>query len=358
MNKTLKVLHIVDSLQLGGAERVAVNLSNALAEAGIETHLCVSRTDGPLRSFVSEKVKLFMLNKKSSHDVPALIRFYKYVRRNKISVIHAHSSSVFWASLVKPWNRCALIWHAHFGNAVESKPPQWLSLSKRKIDFAYTVNEELESWTISVVGIKDTYVEYLKNFPVLKSNDELLKPLEETGEYKIAHVAGLRREKDHFTLMLAAQALPNCDFYLAGTDFDDAYSHDVRKYIEDHQLHNVHVLGGRTDVAAILRHCDVGILSSESEGLPVSLLEYGLVGLPVVCTKVGECPEVLGHGEYGILVDKGDSQGLVRGIQQLLDDKVLRDRLSTAFHENVVRNYSQEAVINKMIERYYQLLDD
>lgn len=357
MNKPIRVLHIVDSLQLGGAERVAVNLSNALAETGIETHLCVSRTDGPLHTFVSNKVKLLMLNKKSTYDVVALLRLYKYVRNNNINVIHAHSSSVFWASLVKPRRDCVLIWHAHFGNAVESKPPHWLSLSKRKIDFAYTVNEDLKKWTVDVVGIMDTHVEYLKNYPVLDFNTELKSPLKETGDYKIAHVAGLRREKDHLTLLRAAQKLPNCDFYLVGTDFNDSYSQEVRKFVKDNQLHNVHVLGGRTDIAAILHHCVIGVLTSESEGLPVSLLEYGLAGLPVVCTKVGECPEVLGQGEYGFLIDKGDSEGLVSSIKQLIGDISLRERMSKAFHDNIEHNYSKEAVINKIIERYCQLLN-
>lgn len=349
-------MHVIDSLALGGAERVAVNLSNALTDAGIETHLCVTRIDGPLHEFIHQKVNLLMLHKKSAYDIAAYRRFRKYIIEHGINVIHAHSSSVFLAAIAKPRHNCVLVWHAHHGKAIESKPAFWLRSVKRRIKYIFTVNNQLSGWAVDALGLNTEQVEYLRNYPDLNPNDKLSKLLPGNRSFKIAHVAGLRADKDHITLFRAAQRLQDCDFYCVGGDFGDDYSQNVWQYIEENGLQNVHLLGARTDVAAILKCCDIGVLSSESEGLPVSLLEYGLMGLPVVCTKVGECPAVLGNGEYGLLVDKGDSEALYTSIRKLLDDENLRQQYAEAFHKNVGESYSKEAVIKNVIERYQQLL--
>ena len=355
MSTNIKVMHVIDSLELGGAERVAVNLSNALADAGIETHLCVTRKDGPLRGFISDKVNLLMLGKKNAYDISAYIRLRKYITRHNINVIHAHSSSIFLTSVVSLFRKGTLFWHDHYGKTVAGRPSFGLKLVKNRIDHVFSVNNELRKWAIEEIGINSWKVEYLHNYPDLDTNQKLLKPLEGSGRYKIAHIAGLRPQKDHFTLLCTAKELPECDFYCVGNDFNDDYSRKVHSFIKNESLKNVYLLGARTDVAAILRCCDIGVLSSESEGLPVSLLEYGLMELPVVCTKVGECPAVLGDGKFGFLTEKGNPGEFALAIQQLIKDASLRERLSKGFHEHVTNNYSKEAVIKKIIESYYSL---
>lgn len=356
MNKNIRVMHVIDSLTLGGSERVAVNLSNALAEVGVETHLCVTRNDGLLHQFISDKVNLLMLGKKHTFDYRAYRELHKYIIKHRINIIHAHSSSVFLSSLVMPKRRCSLVWHSHYGNAIVSKPAFWLRFSKHKIDYVFSVNNDLCQWAIDKVGFQKSQVEYLRNYPDLNTEEQLLQPLPGTCGMKIAHVAGLRPEKDHFTLLRSAKQLQNCDFYCVGGDFGDDYSQKVRQYIEDNSLQNVHLLGARTDVAAILKCCDIGVLSSESEGLPVSLLEYGLMGLPVVCTRVGECSSVLGDGKYGILVERGDSNALAESLRGLSNDAALRRLLADKFQHHVLEKYSKEAIIQHIIEKYQTLI--
>ena len=357
MNKNIRVMHIIDSLALGGAERMAGNLSNALADAGIETHLCATRDDGLLHQFISDKVNLLMLGKKNTFDFGAYRQMHKYIVGHQINVIHAHSSSVFLSSLVMPRRHCSLIWHDHRGFLLlNNQVPLWLRLAKHKIDYVFSANNELRQWAIDRLGFQESQVEYLRNYPDLNTEEQLHQPLPGTGRMKIAHVAGLRPQKDHFTLFRAAQRLQDCDFYCVGGDFGDDYSRNVRQHIEENGLQNVYLLGARTDVAALLKCCDIGVLSSESEGLPVSLLEYGLMGLPVVCTRVGECSSVLGDGKYGILVDRGDSNALAESLRKLSNDAELRRFFADEFHHHVLENYSKEAIIQHVIEKYQTLI--
>ena len=89
----MKVLQLIDSLDIGGAERVAVNFANALAENSISSHLCVTRLEGPLKDFIKSDVKYLVLNKRKTLDLNAISKLSKYIKSEGIQIIHAHSSS-------------------------------------------------------------------------------------------------------------------------------------------------------------------------------------------------------------------------------------------------------------------------
>ncbi len=76
---------------------MSVNISNALYEDGHEPILCATRKAGPLRNFLSEDIVFYCLNKKNSVDVVAFFKLLRIIKKHKITLIHAHSSSIFWA---------------------------------------------------------------------------------------------------------------------------------------------------------------------------------------------------------------------------------------------------------------------
>jgi len=124
-----------------------------------------------------------------------------------------------------------------------------------------------------------------------------------------------------------------------GEDRQDDYSRVIKNTIFEYGLHqNVHLLGTRSDTADILDHVTVGVLSSVSEGLPVALLEYGLAGLAVVSTNVGQCAEVLGEGRYGELVPSSDAMALGQALRRLSEDHLLREAYACTFQERVKKN--------------------
>ena len=96
----MKVLQIIDSLEPGGAERMAVNYANMLAENN-QSYLCATRQEGALKSSLKAQVGYLFLNKKSRLDVSAMQRLSDYIKQNNIEVIHAHSSSFFLSILAK-----------------------------------------------------------------------------------------------------------------------------------------------------------------------------------------------------------------------------------------------------------------
>ena len=92
----------------------------------------------------------------------------------------------------------------------------------------------------------------------------------------------------------------------------------------------VELLGARADIPELLAHSDVFVLSSRSEGFPVSVLEAMAAGLPVVATDVGGVAEAVEDGETGLLVPATDAEALARALERLLADGELRRRLGAA----------------------------
>jgi glycosyltransferase involved in cell wall biosynthesis len=89
-------------------------------------------------------------------------------------------------------------------------------------------------------------------------------------------------------------------------------------------------LSSRTDLASAYHALDVYLVTARQEGGPKAVLEAMASGVPLVTTRVGQAPEIVVHGENGLLVDVDDVEGLVAAVQELHDDSQLATRLREA----------------------------
>jgi len=114
--------------------------------------------------------------------------------------------------------------------------------------------------------------------------------------------------------------------------------------------------GGRDDVAAVLARADVFVLSSTSEGLPLSILEAMAAGLPVVASSVGGVPEAVEDGATGLLVPPRDPVRLAAALERLLVDPALRRRLGSNGRERVREHFGLEAFQQAHVAVYRRAL--
>src|SRR5439155_13240184 len=127
-----------------------------------------------------------------------------------------------------------------------------------------------------------------------------------------------------------------------------------RPVIEAELRGPVELLGERGDVPELLAAADVFVLSSASEGLPMSVLEAMAAGLPVVASAVGGVPELV--GDAGILVPPHDERALADALARVLGNAELRRRLGAAARARVAREFSLDATRAKHLELYERLL--
>jgi glycosyltransferase involved in cell wall biosynthesis len=119
----------------------------------------------------------------------------------------------------------------------------------------------------------------------------------------------------------------------------------------------VELLGARGDVRELLASSDIFVLSSRSEGHPVSLLEAMATGLPVVATDVGGVAESVVHGQTGLLVPAGEVTALAAALERLVDDEQLRRRLGTAGRVRACELFDLARFRSSHVELYQRELD-
>ena len=168
----MKVLQLIDSLEPGGAERMAVNLANALSEKGHDSHLIATRRGGDLSDEILPLVQFSILNKKSAWDLAAVSKLIRYLRKHDITVLHAHSSSFFTAFLAKlRLGKLRLIWHDHYGLSehLAQRDHRVLKMCSGMFDAIISVNDQLVNWAIS--NLRCRQVEQMNNFVWVNTNE-------------------------------------------------------------------------------------------------------------------------------------------------------------------------------------------
>jgi glycosyltransferase involved in cell wall biosynthesis len=120
----------------------------------------------------------------------------------------------------------------------------------------------------------------------------------------------------------------------------------------------IQFLGGLEDVRPLLQAADVLVLPSDSEGLPLSILEAMSCGLPCVATRVGGIPEVISDGQNGILIPVRDPDRLVEAILKILLDPTIRESMGKRSRERILENYSLEKIAIQTSTLYQKVLQE
>ena len=141
------------------------------------------------------------------------------------------------------------------------------------------------------------------------------------------------------------------DFFMAG---DGELLEGCRKRIADQKL-PVTVLGWQSDIEKVLSAADIVVLTSDNEGTPLSLIQAGMAGLPVVTTNVGSVPEIVLDGVTGIITDL-DVQKIANALEKLATDKALQERLGLAAQEFTLANFGVQRLVLDHEELYKKLL--
>jgi glycosyltransferase involved in cell wall biosynthesis len=115
-------------------------------------------------------------------------------------------------------------------------------------------------------------------------------------------------------------------------------------------------LGWREDIEVVLAAADFVILTSDNEGTPLSLIQAGMVGIPVVATNVGSTNEIVVNGETGFLTDLSIDQ-LASAVTKLAENSDLRAQMGTAGQEYTLARYGVERLVKDHQDLYLRLLN-
>ncbi|GGF08522.1 glycosyltransferase [Flavobacterium limi] len=354
----MKVIQIIDSLEAGGAERMAVNYANALAKKITFSGLVATRKEGVLINQIHSEVPYLFLEKKKRIDVKAVFKLREFIKKNKVDIVHAHSSSFFIAVLVKlTFPKVKIIWHDHYGTRAKESVKQNKVLILMSVFFSsiFVVNLQLKEWNKK--NMKCSNVIFIPNFATFQNVSEQVTVLKGKEGKRIVFLANLKKPKNHILILKAFHELKlnelGWSLHLIGKDYSDSYSQEIKSFIKFCSLGNdIHLYGEKNDIKFILSQASIGILASTEEGFPVTLLEYALGNLAVVSTNAGYCSYVIKDGLTGLLFDPSSDYDVKDQLLKLIMNDLLIKKLSDNFNESVMKNYSEEVVIEKLIFAY------
>ena len=369
-SRQIKILHVLDSLNVGGMERVVINVANGLDPARFAQSVCCISRAGAAAHTLRPEVKLFDLGKGDSRAWLMPLQVARVIRAEQPDIVHTQSWAGVDGALAQILTRQGRLVHSEHGRNlpyIHYEPP------KRKVvrrcvyqlaDAVFTVSQEMREYFCRETGFPATRMRVLHN-GVDVGEIERTKADGVRAELGLAPdarvigtVARFQETKDLGTLVRAfAQLQPpgKAKLLLVG---DGAERAKLEKLAAELGVAaDVIITGIRHDVPRLLRAMDVFALSSLSEGLPISVLEAMAASLPVVATNVGMLPELLREGENGFLVEPCAAEAMTEQLARLVNEPELARRLGAAGRWQVEREYSLAAMLQRYEELYLSLLE-
>jgi glycosyltransferase involved in cell wall biosynthesis len=359
-----RVLLLITLAETGGAQQYVASLLPALAQD--YDVLVAAHGDGFLadasrnagvryRSLRHVRRPLHPL-----HDLLGLLELYRLIRRERPAVVHANSSkagilgrlaAVAARVPVRLFTVHGWAFKAHHGLAARLYLYADRAMSPLTTTTICVAHKEVEAGIRARTCRPDRTV-------MIHNGVELDRPQRAPGPphapATLLSVGRFRPPKDFTTLIQAMAALEpgTARLQIAGDGPDrDA----LEQEIEARDL-PVELLGTRSDVDHLLAAADIFVLSSDSEGLPMSVLEAMAAGLPVIATAVGGIPELVTDQQTGALVPPRDSQALAAAITAIAHDPESRDRLGAAGRRRAETEFSLETCRQRHLDLYLDLL--
>lgn len=375
--REIRILHIIETLDVGGAETVVANIVNNTSPP-FRADICCLVRSGPVAARIRPDVEIVELGKAvEGNDYRIPFRLARILRSRKIDIAQSHD----WGTLLETVTAAALagtiaIHMAHGPTIHYSSTDRWGPLKKTirrkmerlasmKLHRAIAVSEIVRRELVEDIGIPVGKVVLIRNgidLTPVPLGDLAAKRMQLglSADDILLLAVGRLAEIKNYPLLLealagAVQQAPALKLAMVGDGPERA---KLESLVPRFGLSGrVHFLGERKDVRDWLALGHVFVLPSVYEGISIALLEAMAASLPVVVTRVGGNPEVVVDGENGFLVESGDAAGLAHALVALARDMALRERMGLAARACVETEFDLKNVVRRYENIYLKKLE-
>jgi glycosyltransferase involved in cell wall biosynthesis len=359
-----RIVHVVDSLEVGGLERVVTDLATAQKASGHQVSVfSICSTAGFKAELIDKGIDVIEGHKAGALDRKVILGLRHWIKKQSADIVHAHNFVPNYyaaAAMIALHPAPRLVCTCHdMGMRLSNKRLRTLfKLSLLRTAHVAMVGTQVHQRFVgSGLVSKAHATTVLNGIPVERFQPSqarrqaarmALKLPENT--LAIGCVGRLVPLKNHARMIAIMPDLlsqnPALRLVIIG---DGELSEALRQ--QTHELgldEHVILTGARKDVADLLPALDIFALPSQTEGLSIALLEACASGLAVVASKVGGNPEIIHEGETGLLIPADDNIALTRALSSLLTNSNLRQRLGQNAHNWV----SERASISALRQAY------
>jgi len=352
----MKIAHVVDSMEIGGAETLVSQMCRLQRDQGHNPCVYAVLTLGPLGERLRAEGFSVQANV-GRHLSDSARNFFNAFKESKPDVVHLHNPTptVYAAISARMAGVPSIVSTRHSLVA----PPRRLVT-----ELKYAVAATCCDW---VVGICDATTTNLKRMhsvparkivrvynganPVLRVTKELWPP---KSGFTLLYVGRLEPVKNHALLLnafrIALQSMPGLRLWMVGDGSE-------RKKMESLATElgissQVMFWGQQLDVTPFFSAADAFIMSSTSEGLPLSLLQAFSAGLPAIVTDVGGMAEVVRLTRAGIMVPISDPDGMAAAIQRMASNNGEREHYAANAKKAFVSQFTLQAMVDSYMDLY------
>ena len=355
-----RILHVCDSLQIGGAERVLVGLAAGLVARGARVTVAWS-VGGSLaleaeRAGVDVRVLGTSLVKRRL-DTAFACALTRLIVNEPPDLVHTHMyASTVAATLALQQSRIPLVVHEHSEAGWRDAEERCSSgEGYRRSAAVIAVSTAIRRRLVDVEGVPSAKVHVVHNALPRLPGRAAAGGLPRPDGPLVGVVARLQREKGVAVFLRAAarlgQSVPDAGYVVVG---DGPQRGMLERLAADLGV-AVTFLGFRPDGPALVGGLDLLVIPSLTEGTPLVLLEGAAAGVPLVATAVGGIPEQVRDGIEGVLVPPGDDRALADACRRILTDRAFGARLAAAAAERLGQA-DPEAAVNALADLYAHVL--
>jgi len=368
MQCPINILYVHTSLDTGGAQAARYLFLKYLNNKNIKVSICCLGKKGAYGLKLEElgyQVDVFN-SKYGFFNVAATFKLYKYIKTGKFDIVQ---SSLFFAN----YHTAIAGFLARISKfIIEEHGEHNFHLRKRHIFYriighyiakmskmVICCNESMKLELAKVYNIPLRKICVLKNaiddkiMNLICTREEMRKKMGiSANSLVVGTVGSLSWIKNQEFLIDCFARINRKDKYLVLVG-DGPLKQKLVKYADGLEVGDkVYFTGWREDVADILNIFDIFVLTSFSEGLPISLLEAMSMGLPCIATRVGGIPEVLKDDTFGKLVSPDNTEQLLDAINDMSCNMEKAKKIGAAAREFVLKDFSVPEYINNMLKIY------
>lgn len=350
----MKIIQVIPLLDLAGAETMCENLTNGLLKLGHEVTV-VSLYD--CHTVITERmqqngVDIFFLNKKSGIDISVIFKLIKIFKEYKPDVVHSHLYAGKYAHIAA--SLCRIPGKIYTIHNIAVKEAGRLNrlfnrfLFKQCNVIPVSLSEEIQKSVMMEYNMESVFTPVVFNgVPMEKCH----KKTDYAGNKKILHVGRFAIAKNHEVLVKSIANLVESghevqlDLYGQG-ELEESTKDLVKKL---HMENNINFCGLTDDIYSIMEQCDMFVLPSIYEGMPMTLIEAMGTGMPILASNVGGIPDMIENEKSGLLCEP-TVDGVVGGLERLIESEEDRKR----YGENAIIS-SEKFSADKMAKDYYEI---
>lgn len=324
----IKILQVIDTLNVGGAERVFVDLTNLLFENGISVTALFLLKGGALQNELNPNIKIIEINRKNKFSFKTFLKTAKILRQ--FDIIHCHFRHVYrYIKLVQRifFIKSHIILHDHFGSIKIDKSIPYQMDSFLKPKFYIGVSQELNNWASIFLGLEDISIFILENIVRKQS----IKSIAVDRKSDLVLVSNIKQVKNQIFITDVLEKLP-VSLTFIGKVQHTVYFAELKE--KSKKSENIKFLKNIDNVQPELQFYRLGLHTSKSETGPLVLIEYLAQGLPFLAYETGEVSRILKPHFPEYFIDNFDTDKWIERISFLLREKPDKAKMENIFEKH------------------------